>query len=353
MPLENLTVNRICLHEIYRRADDGGAVVPPSFATGLLNLPANAAGAFKSRVVAAFKGTAKCMEMLIRSSGPGSAFANGVALIAKSDADFVEHSRVFANDLASAQTSRGYPGGLVVVFDGTVGNPATSFFAVMKAELHDGFVKTADLQAQFLRDLFLSPKTKLYKIGIFITDGQQHDGDLPSGWAATVYDTGLSASSRDGAATYFYSSFLGLDIPENAAHNVKKFFEHTKEFIKTSNVSEQEKVNLYNSLYSYLKLDRGANIQTSEFADTYMDDELGEAYQAHMQRQHFPQGVVPKDLSEVSGSLRLRKLRFPRSITLSGPPDAVRDLVEVEAVEGDDRGQWTRITIRGPIEGQQ
>jgi hypothetical protein len=156
------------------------------------------------------------MDMTIRDFGPGSVIAMGVDLLAARDAVFLQQSRAFADALAAAQTSRAWPGGLVVVFDGTHGNPAVPFFAVMKAELHEGFLKTNDLQARFVDDLFLSPKTKLYKIGLFTSDGADPRPNLPGGWTATLYDTSMSATQRDSAATYFHSAFLGLSIPDNA-----------------------------------------------------------------------------------------------------------------------------------------
>lgn len=352
MPLQNLTVHRICLHEIHRRAD-AGTVVPPSVGTELLDLRDAALEAFRSRVIAAFKSNSQCMEMTIRTHGAGSVLANGVDLLQTSNVDFISVSARFAHSLAEAQTSRQMPGGLVVIFDGTVGNPATPFFGVMKAELHEGFIKTETLQARFVSDLFLSPKTKLYKIGLFVSDGSDPRPVLPDGWSATVYDSAMTASQRDNAATYFYSAFLGLDIPENAAQQVRQFFETTKSFIRTSKLREEEKVDLYNGLYSYLKLDRGNTIQTSRFAETFMNDEVSEAYLAHMRRERFPTGAIAKDLTEVGGSLRLRKFKFARSITLSGPPDAVRDLVAVETTDGEDGATWTRITIKGRLEGQE
>jgi hypothetical protein len=293
------------------------------------------------------------MEMTIRDHGDGSVMSNGLHLLETANIDFVEVSKRFAEALASAQTSRQMPGGLVVIFDGTLGSPATPFFGVMKAELHEGFIKTSNLQARFVSDLFLSPKTKLYKIGLFVSDGNTPRPALPEGWSAIVYDSAMTASNRDNAATYFYSAFLGLDIPENAAHQVKKFFEHTRAFIRGSSLPDEQKVDLYNGLYSYLKLDRGGTIQTSIFAETFMDDEVSEEYLAYMRREKFPTTAVAKDISEVAGSLKLRKLKFPRSITLSGPPDAVQELVTVESVEGEAGASWTQITIRGRIEAQE
>jgi hypothetical protein len=154
MILENLVLGRICLHEVHRRADDK-TIVAPTYATGLLSLPGPAKSAFLSRIMAAFKSNAQCMEMAIRSHSADSVLACGVSLLAANDVEFLQQSRQLADKLADAQGSRQIPGGLIVTFDGLVGYPSRQFFGVMKAELHEGFLKTRDLQATFVNDLFL------------------------------------------------------------------------------------------------------------------------------------------------------------------------------------------------------
>lgn len=240
------------------------------------------------------------MEMAIREHGAGSVIEMGATLVDAMSGDFVLLSQTFADALATAQASRQIPGGLMVVFDGTLGHPATPFFGLMKAELHEGFIKTSDLQAQFVNDLFLSPKTKLYKIGLFVSDGVKPKPNPPEGWRALVYDSAMSARLRDNAATYFYSTFLGLDVPQDAAQQVRKFFEHTKQFIKGTNLPENEKVDLFNGLYAYLKLDKVNTIQTSRFAQIYMQEDLADDYLLYMKKQHFPTAAIPKDVSEVA-----------------------------------------------------
>lgn len=350
MPLENLQIRRVCLHEVYRRADDQ-TLVPPTYGSGLLNLDQRAMGAFLSRVHSAFKADAKCMVMRIERAGPGSATECGDGLLRASDAAFVSDSRAFADLLADAQRARTVPGGVVAVFDGTVGNPAQPFFGIMKAELHEGFLKSNNLQATFIENLFLTPKTKLYKIGIFAR--RPNTTGLENGYVPTVFDSQLTASKREGAALYFHGHFLGLEIPEDAAHQVRKFFEHTREFIAAAPMPEDQKVDLYNGLYSYLKLDQRPTIQVGEFADTYMTEDLGDDYREQMRRRGFAEQAIDKDLSEVAGRLRLRRLRFPRRIALSGPPDAIDDLVTIDSIRGEAGNTWTRITIKGPIEGQE
>jgi hypothetical protein len=352
MALENLSVRRICLHEVYQRTDEGN-VVAPTYSAGLLNLTPEALEAFRSRILAAFKSSGRCMEMSIRDFGAGSVAARGSHIVNVHDADFVSHSRAFADALATAQASRGIPGGLVVVFDGTLGYPNRPYFAVMKAELHDGFLKTGDLQAQFVSSLFLSPGTKLYKIGIFISGGIGPDPELPMGWQPIVYDSLMSATRREAAATYFHSTFLGLDVPEDSAQRVRQFFQKTREFIKAADIDQESRIDLHNSLYTYLKVDQRPTIQVQEFAHTYMPDALNDDYQAFMARERFPQGAIQKDLSEIAASLRLRRFRFPNRITLSGPPEVFNELVRFDSIKGAEGQTWTRVIIRAPLESQE
>ena len=113
------------------------------------------------------------MAMNIKRVEAEDIAARGAAIVLTTDGEFVRQSHAFADKLAEAQTSRQYPGGLVVVFDGSVGRESLPFFGVMKAELHEGFLKQDDLQATFVQDLFLTPKTKLYKIGMFVASKHQ------------------------------------------------------------------------------------------------------------------------------------------------------------------------------------
>ena len=353
MPLENLSIRRACLHEVYRRPDDRPGVVPPSYGQGLLELDQRAMDAFASRVLSAFRSDAQCMEMTIARFGPGTVAALGAEIVRQRTEGFVRRSRSFADLLAEAQLSRQIPGGLVAVFDGTVGNPATRFFGLMKAELHEGFIKQNNLQATFVDSLFLSPKTKLYKIGLFICSSQAANTTMPDDWTAIVYDTQMTAGNRQGAALYFHDSYLGLSIPDNSAHKVKKFFDNTKNFISNLPIHQEEKVDLHNGLYAYLKLDQSRTVQVSQFGERHLPEDLRDDYQRFLRQAGVSDRATQKDLSEVAGRLRLRRLRFPRGIRLQGPPDAIRDLVQIEPIDQPDGSRWTRIIVRGAMEGQE
>ena len=120
---------------------------------------------------------------------------------------------------------RTIPGGMVVVFTGTIGHPEQRYLGCIKAEPHDGFTlrrNAAQLTLELLKDLFLTPKAKLYKIGMFVeplkdNSPVQHDEQGCFGFSACVYDSLMTTSNRDAAAQYFYEGFLGCAFPENAA----------------------------------------------------------------------------------------------------------------------------------------
>lgn len=351
MLLENFSIRRVTLHEVYRRADDG-SIQQPLRGTRQLALEGDARRAFQSRIIGAFRSDAKCMEMEVLEPFAGSAAEKGLALLRTNDAGFVRDSFEFAELLAQAQTSRSYPGGIVACFDGLVGHPARRYFAVMKAELQEAFLREDDLQATFVDNLFLSPKAKLYKIAIFV-ENNEDAARLDERFTPYVFDSNLSARNRDGAATYFHSSFLGLEMPENSAFLVRRFFESSKEFIASADLHPEERVDLFNSLYSYLKVERAPTIQIGEFAERFLAGDVEQQYRDFMRDRGVPGRALPRDLSEVEGQLRMRRVRFPRKIQLSGPPEAVADLVTIEDIEGDNGRQWTRITVRGRVEGQE
>jgi hypothetical protein len=349
MSFENLVIEEVCLHQIFQRGDDR-VPVPPQLGTSLLALTDDARATFAHRVTVAVGREAQCMEMTIAKSGPESAVSLASKLMSATPAEFVELSQKFATALTSAQTSRTIPGGMLAVFRGHSGYPVRKLVGVIKAEMQEGFRATRALQVEYFRDLFLTRQTKLYKLGIFRHDGTS--GQLPSGWAAVVYDSQMSQSEREAAALYFYEGFLGLGLPQSAARSTKEFFRQTRDFISSLEMDEEEKADLYTSLYTYLKVDQSPTIQVSAFGAQTMNAELADAYAAYMANNDFPAGIVPKDLSEVGSQLKRRRMRFARDLQLTGPAEAFKDLVEISTLD-TATGPWTNITIKGPIEAQE
>jgi hypothetical protein len=195
MAFENLTVQQVVLHEVYKRRHDG-ALIPPRYAAQLIALPADAMDVFKERVVDAMGTASQSMEVEIAESGAESAISLALSLLGKADRAFISESAKFADKLAAAQVPKNLPGGILVVFNGTVSAASHPFVAVIKAEKQTGF-RERGTSLQFLKDLFLTPASKLYKIGFFVREGATRL-PLPEGWRAFVYDSHMTTANRDG-----------------------------------------------------------------------------------------------------------------------------------------------------------
>lgn len=359
MAFENLVVKRLILHEVYKRRLDGN-IVPPKVSSQIAQLQQDAMDAFKERVVEAMGSDAQSMEMNISDAGPNSGVEIAASLLSKgSDADYASESQRFPSKLAAAQSARNIPGGVVIVFSGTVGVGSRPFVGVIKAETQSGFrpqMSSGSIGAQFITDLFLTPASKLYKIGVFIHDTATGQA-LPDGWRARIYDNQMTMSTREGAARYFFETFLGCAVPVDAALLTKSFFENTREFIKTMPVTSEKKSDLLTSLYTYLKVDQAPTITVNTFSSNYLPQSARDEYREFMKGKKVPLTAIPKDISSVGSSLRVRRLGFGNNIRLTAPPEAFADMIKVEAVshkgKGGEPSAWTVVTIKGPISDQE
>jgi len=370
MSLENLTIERIIIHEVFARGDDRAAV-PPLLGNQVLALSRQAKVALQQRITSALGASSHGVEMAISNTDPGSAFRLAEAILACPDqpTDFIRLSQALASGLAAAQTTRRIPGGIVVVMDGRCNHPSQPFVAVIKAEPHAGFSRRQDagsLSLDFIEDLILTPQAKLYKIGLFLCDREPSATHLPAasaggppqGWRALLYDHLISLGNQQAAAHYFYSTFLGLDFAANSAHLTQLFHRLTTDFIRTSTLKPERKIDLLNALTTYLKTDHSATIQVQTFAASFLGDgELADNYLAHMHQQGCPATAIAKDLREIQAQLRFRKITFANDIKLIAPADQFDHLLAIETIQGeaDSNGivpTWTRILVRDQIQDQ-
>ncbi len=103
---------------------------------------------------------------------------------------------------------------MLIVFDGTVGATAQPFVGVIKAETQAGFRRSKDgakAVVEFLQNIFLTPATRLYKIGLMLFEDTIKA--KPDGRRAFVFDSNISVSNREAAAAYFYEGFLAALCP--------------------------------------------------------------------------------------------------------------------------------------------
>ena len=362
MSFENLGINRIVVHEIFKRTDTR-EIVQPIYGTGLVTLDQEALDAFCDRINSAMGSAARSTELKIMQADTSCSITTAQILVDADDTLFIEKSRDVADKLTHSQTRRDLPGGVLAVFSGTAGNPSKRIVGMIKAETHNGFTRRVStsgaISLQFLKDLLLTPQTKLYKIGIFWEQDPLTTDPLPAGWRAFIYDDQISASNKLTAAQYFYEGFLGCGFPETSARRTREFHDYTKDFIQKLDWPEERKTDLHNALVTYLKVDQSTTVQVSAFAQSYLPDaDLRDKYTQYMTEREFPQCAVIKDLSDVSKVLKFRKVTFSCDVKLIAPADKFENLISMRVIDGeaDQYNQipkWTEVIIRDQIMKQE
>ncbi|WP_148300083.1 nucleoid-associated protein [Acetobacter papayae] len=359
MIVENLSINRVVMHEVFQRKDSP-KIVPPSYGKELETLDAKALSHFGRRITDAFSAQSKSIEMQIVKTDDASVIGVARRLVLAADNDFPTISNHVADALADAQKSRGIPGGMLLVFDGKVGSDEKPFVGVIKAEMQSGFQRRQDMAkvvTEFLENIFLTPATRLYKLSLFISGDEIVTNDTQ--WRCFVFDSNITSARPENAAVYFYDGFLGCTFPENGKYETAKFFDLTKEFVRSSVKDRDLRRDLSDALFAFVKVDQTPTFTSQQFGETYLPPELRDPFNKFLESKKFPTNrAVVRDLSEMSGRLRRRKYKFGPDIEFSVSPDAIRDgtaTIEdlpAEDLAGGEARIWTRITIRRPVTEQ-
>lgn len=357
MQFENLRVSRIAVHEIYQRADDH-SIKDPTYSEELEVLSPEAMGAFRLRMTDALSGGSQSIEMRIAKYDDESYLAFAEPLINSTNDVFLQGTKRIAYKLADSQKYRRIPGGMVIIFDGTVGATSTPYIGVIKAETQAGFRRSLDGErtiVEFLKNIFLTPATRLYKIGIFLFDGMQ--GPRPVGRRAFVFDSNITSGNREAAAAYFYEGFLGCALPSDGAYETAKFFDLTKAFVRSSDLAPEKKRELIDSLFVFVRDEQDPTFTSDQFCDRYLPAELRDNYSTYMLSKKFTANAVVRDLGGMGNKLRRRKLNFGGDIQLSASPEALAEKVIISAVDGkleDGSVQsWTQILVKEQLSGEQ
>jgi 37-kD nucleoid-associated bacterial protein len=352
MDFKNLSISGIVIHEIFSRTAESGEP-KIKFSENLVTLEEDAMNYFNERVMAAVGDNSHSMLMdFIDPNADDSTLAVCRQVVNCDDQNFIVNSKKLAAKLASAQLSRAIPGGILVVFRGTVNSTNMPIVGLIKAEKHAGLSFNEVLAVNFIKDLFLGQQTKLYKVGVFVSLQGGSPTDEPGNWKAKIYDIHMSPSSSSTPAKYFSEAFLGCKLPANAAKLTRDFYEQSKKFITTSGLEKEEQADLLTSLYTYLKVDKSTTIDPGAFAKTYLPTKLTDSYSKFLSEQGIPNSAISKDLSQITNSLKNRRIRFSKGVQLSGTPEAFNELVSIKIEypkEGEVEESYTVITIKDRI----
>ncbi len=363
MELLNLDVDRIIIHQVFRR-DNEGQIVPPDQSHEFINFDQSAKNTFISRITDALGSSSKAVAMEIVDESPNSLPVLVNQLIDQDDETFAVSSYDVATKLAQVQTTRNILGGIVIVFTGTYSSTLKPYIGIIKAEVHSGYQKAKnanqEITLKFVEELLLTPGTRLYKTAGFFKKSSQsgNSNNLNEVWSVMVSDYQISHTEGKAAAKYFYVDFLGCGYPQTSARTTMNFYNSTKTFIADLEVSAEKKIDLFNALNTYLKVDTSQTISGTEFGEKYLEgSETKDKYAKHLANTDIPSISFTKDNEYINGNLKTRKLKFRKNIRIVAPADVLEEYVSIETIEPEDgdesTGKWTKVLIKDTIVDQE
>ncbi|MFP2363099.1 nucleoid-associated protein [Enterobacter ludwigii] len=352
---EGLTIERVIAHRIFPRSASK-TMTPAKLSQQLLNFSGEAIDALQLRITEALAARSHGIEMSIRE-GVADSFLNlAASTMRTSDDIFIKVSQRLANKLTESQFNSGAPGGILIIVSGEVGEEQTPFLAVIKAETQTGFStheNEEQLTMQFLNELLLTPSQRFYKIGFIVekeaATKDENDNYPSSSFRAFLFDHLMTSTDTSKAASYFYNSFLGMDISSSSKKLTQDFYETTRKFINESSIPEEVKLDLHEALRAELR-SKKTTLNINAFADEHFPDAIKDKYKKAISDKKLPQNSFIKDTDYISSKLKRRsRLIFSNDIWLSVPPENFRELVEI--LPSDDHN-ITLIKINGKLTSQ-
>jgi len=351
MEIENLKFRRLIVHEAMKRTPENEEVDPEQ-SDEIFSLESAGDKEVRRRVSDAFGRSSHCVGLDIEESAEGSTFELSCRLLDADDGEFVGVSQRIARTLSKAQSGSGSArSGLAVIIEGTMTHEGREkrLILIIKADSESAFAKERTgkrVTLRLIKDLFLGPQQKLYKIGAFI---ENNAGEAPrdaTDFSAIVFDHLMSQSGDRDAAAYFYRGFLGCRLSASAIRQTRQFFELTSAFIdKIPKLGKGDKIDLKNSLKVYLK-NQKPQFSVADFADEFLRQELHADYKKFMKTEKFPASAVTKDTAAIKSKLRLQNVVFSSEVKISAPAEKFKELVKIGKVQDG----WTAIQIRGTVE---
>ena len=212
--------------------------------------------------------------------------------------------------------------------------------AILKVEREDGVRiqrNTTEqgqitFNAQHIKDLMLTNKTKLFKIVLFYKDGDNIVG--------FVCDQQQGVIKNREVANFFLADFLGCKLKEEPHVSTKKFYEAVNAYINSSDLTDSEKVDTRTHLISELT-NNVATINTLNFAQNYLPSGKVQNFMDTLVQRKIPSSF-PKDIQLIKESIKKVKYELECGIKIVGTEEAVKNNLSI-APHDDGRTKFELI----------
>lgn len=266
---------------------------------------------------------------------------NAIGQILGDPSNIAQQSQLIARRLHSIQTGVNPPGLLVVIFGTHDGEHVVS---ILKLEREEGVRfqvhevnghRTVDLQ--FLRDLTLTNKTKVFKTSLFVGDPSHLDAVQ-----GLVSDDQRGQVEGRGVADFYLNTFLGCRLRTNPAQATLEFVRAAEEFFNKSITNPEKKGQYQVALLSTMQ-DQQLDVTPEVFAETHLDSADRPDFLNQVQLHGLAPGAAfEKDTSLVK--IRGFKMTFENGMVLVGSTDDLRERVDIRG-----QNQQPGVNIRDSV----
>jgi hypothetical protein len=242
----------------------------------------------------------------------------------------VKLSREIASHLYVSQTGVN-SGGLLTVVVGSLGDsPAV---AIMKLEKEEG-IRVLQRRAeghlsfdmQFLHDLMLNKRTKVFKVGLFI-----QEGDGPNGVFGAVSDNQMGVTTDRDVARFFLHKFLGCRFAEEPEMVTKRLYEAAQLFINQDVHDPQDKGRYEIALVAELQ-NNEETFDARIFADHSLKAQHRQLFLDRVAQQGVAGQRIVKDLGMIKGILKRIQVQFESGVAVIAQPRVFEEQVRMTSL---------------------
>jgi hypothetical protein len=237
-----------------------------------------------------------------------------------------------AHHLDRSQTRRN-PAGLLAIGLGSLDEGHV--IAVLKLEREQGLRLRidvvgdhAEVDLQFLRDLTLTDKTKIFKTSLLRLE---NDND-PDSMYGLVSDDQRGRDEGTGVATFFLTTFLGSQLKTNPEKATLDFVLAAEQFINEDVASDERRADYQVALLAKMQ-DQTIDLRPREFAEQSIQaNDRPRFLERVAQHGLDPNTTFEKDTS--LAKVRGFKMVFEHGMTLIGSGEDLRERVRVPEAAG-------------------
>lgn len=330
MPLFDLgqvRVEKLIVHEIPRHFVRSSTPSAPALSEVESPLDQTVKNFFKEKMAGSLGTAAYEVELDPETTSPMPGWIS--ALLSRHPPDFVATSRDMANHLHQSQTGISPEGLLTVIQVHMAGGRG---IAILKLEKEEGTRVRREnlpgghtLSVDHVRDLMLTGKTKVFKVGLFA-----HVGGSSGPVEGLVCDRQKSYGAT--VAYFFLERFLGCSLKELPELTTKRFFEATEQFINEDVDEPETKARYQVALAAELSGTR-TTVSPQAFANTNLDPDDRTAFMGKVGEAGISQPSFAKNNDLVAGHLRRIQWSFSSGVAVLASPDNVGREIQLEDLE--------------------